>query len=138
MADKIPDISPNVDETMKELETHGSFELPVETYTDNCEIFRSLYNHWHKEMEIICIDKGNGLARLNRETLRLKEGDLLIVNSGVLHGIKSDSRHILYYRSVVFDLSFLAGPCRGSLSGKSNLPAYGEPGRIHPSDHSCQ
>ena len=39
MADKIPDISPNVDETMKELETHGSFELPVETYTDNCEIF---------------------------------------------------------------------------------------------------
>ena len=107
MADKIPDISPNVDETMKELETHGSFELPVETYTDNCEIFRSLYNHWHKEMEIICIDKGNGLARLNRETLRLKEGDLLIVNSGVLHGIKSDSRHILYYRSVVhFSLDF--------------------------------
>ena len=82
----------------------------METYTDNCEIFRSLYNHWHKEMEIIYIDKGNGLARLNRETLRLKEGDLLIVNSGVLHGIKSDSRHILYYRSVVFDLSFLAGP----------------------------
>ena len=96
MADKIPDISPNVDETMKELETHGSFELPVETYTDNCEIFRSLYNHWHKEMEIICIDKGNGLARLNRETLRLKEGELLIVNSGVLHGIKSDSRHENY------------------------------------------
>ena len=61
-------------------------------------------------MEIIYINKGNGLARLNRETLRLKEGDLLIVNSGVLHGIKSDSRHILYYRSVVFDLSFLAGP----------------------------
>ena len=45
----------NVDETMKELETHGSFELPVETYTDNCEIFRSLSNPWHREMEIICI-----------------------------------------------------------------------------------
>ena len=89
----------NVDETMKELETHGSFELPVETYTDNCEIFRSLYNHWHREMEIICIDQGKGLARLNRETIRLKKGDLLIVNSGVIHGIKSDSRNILYYRS---------------------------------------
>ena len=35
MTDKTPDVSPNVDETMKELETHGSFELPVETYTDN-------------------------------------------------------------------------------------------------------
>ena len=99
----------NVDETMKELETHGSFELPVETYTDNCEIFRSLYNHWHREMEIVCIDHGNGLARLNRETIRLKKGDLLIINSGVIHGIKSDSRNILYYRSVVFDLNFLSG-----------------------------
>ena len=138
MADKIPDISPNVDETMKELETHGSFELPVETYTDNCEIFRSLYNHWHKEMEIICIDKGNGLARLNRETLRLKEGDLLIVNSGVLHGIKSDSRHILLLQKAWCLTLASGGSCRGSLSGKSNLPAYGEPGRIHPSDHSCQ
>lgn len=58
MAEKKTEISPNVDETMKELETHGSFELPVETYTDNCVIFRSLYNHWHKEMEIICIDPG--------------------------------------------------------------------------------
>ena len=99
----------NVDETMKELETHGSFELPVETYTDNCEIFRSLYNHWHREMEIICIDQGKGLARLNRETIRLKKGDLLIVNSGVIHGIRSDNRNILYYRSVVFDLNFLSG-----------------------------
>ena len=44
MAEKKTEISPNVDETMKELETHGSFELPVETYTDNCVIFRSLYN----------------------------------------------------------------------------------------------
>ena len=99
----------NVDETMKELETHGSFELPVETYTDNCEIFRSLYNHWHREMEIICIDQGKGLARLNRETIRLKKGDLLIVNSGVIHGIRSDNKNILYYRSVVFDLNFLSG-----------------------------
>ena len=33
MAEKKTEISPNVDETMKELETHGSFELPVETYT---------------------------------------------------------------------------------------------------------
>lgn len=109
MTQKKPVIIPNVDENMKELETHGSFELPVETYTDNCEIFRSLYNHWHTEMEIICIDRGSGIARLNRETLRLKKGDLLIVNSGVLHGIKSDSKQILYYRSVVFHLGFLAG-----------------------------
>ena len=101
---------PQVDETLKELETHGSFELPVETYTDNCVIFHSLYNHWHKEMEIIRIDEGSGLARLNRETLRLQKGDILMVNSGVIHGIKSDLKNILYYRSIVFDLSFVTSP----------------------------
>lgn len=39
MAEKKTEISPNVDETMKELETHGSFELPVETYTDKLRDF---------------------------------------------------------------------------------------------------
>lgn len=101
---------PKVDETLKELGRHGSFELPVETYTDNCVIFHSLYNHWHKEMEIICIEKGCGLAKLNRETIRLKQGDILMVNSGVIHGIRSDLRNYLYYKSIVFDLNFLSSP----------------------------
>lgn len=99
-----------VDDTLKELNPHGSFELPIETYTDNCEIFHSLYNHWHDEMELICIESGSGLVRLNKETLRVKAGDLIIVNRGVLHGIKTDLKNILYFRSIVFDLNFLSGP----------------------------
>ena len=83
-----------VDDTLKERSSHGSFELPIETYTDNCEIFHSLYNHWHDEMELIYIESGNGLVRLNKEILRVKAGDLIIVNRGVLHGIKTDLRNI--------------------------------------------
>lgn len=105
-----PANSKNVDDTLKELGIHGSFELPVETYTDNCVIFHSLYNHWHDEMEIIIIENGSGLMCLNRETLRVKKGDILIVNRGVLHGIKTDLKHILYFKSIVFDLNYLAGP----------------------------
>ena len=78
-----------VDDTLKERSSHGSFELPIETYTDNCEIFHSLYNHWHDEMELIYIESGSGLVRLNKEILRVKAGDLIIVNRGVLHGIKT-------------------------------------------------
>ena len=29
---------------------------------------------------------------------------------GVLHGIKTDLKNILYFRSIVFDLNFLSGP----------------------------
>lgn len=92
-----------VDDTLKERSSHGSFELPIETYTDNCEIFHSLYNHWHDEMELIYIESGSGLVRLNKEILRVKAGDLIIVNRGVLHGIKTDLKNILYFRSIVFD-----------------------------------
>ena len=99
-----------VDDTLKERSSHGSFELPIETYTDNCQIFHSLYNHWHDEMELIYIESGSGLVRLNKEILRVKSGDLIIVNRGVLHGIKTDLKNILYFRSIVFDLSFLSGP----------------------------
>ena len=69
-----------VDDNLKELSPHGSFELPVETYMANCEIFHALYDHWHSEMEIMYIEKGSGFARLNRESIRLKKGDILIVN----------------------------------------------------------
>lgn len=63
-----------VDDNLKELSPHGSFELPVETYMANCEIFHALYDHWHSEMEIMYIEKGSGFARLNRESIRLKRG----------------------------------------------------------------
>ena len=98
-----------VDDNLKELSPHGSFELPVETYMANCEIFHALYDHWHSEMEIMYIEKGSGFARLNRESIRLKKGDILIVNCGVLHSMRTDLNNPLYYKSVVFGLGFLAG-----------------------------
>lgn len=101
-----------VDETLKELSSHGSYELPIETYTDNCYIFHALYNHWHNEMELIYVDDGKGFARLNKETIRLKKGYLLIVNSGVLHSMKTDMQNILCYKSIVFHPEFLSG-CAG-------------------------
>ncbi len=101
-----------VDENLKEKNAHGSYELPVETYTDNCYIYHSLYNHWHNEMELIYVDDGKGFARLNKENIRLKKGDLLIVNCGVLHSMKTDMQKILCYKSIVFHPEFLSG-CAG-------------------------
>ena len=110
-----------VDDTLKERSSHGSFELPIETYTDNCEIFHSLYNHWHDEMELIYIESGSGLVRLNKEILRVKAGDLIIVNRGVLHGIKTDLKNILYFRSIVFDRFLLMPTIRIQYNRHSKL-----------------
>lgn len=97
------------DDTKQELSKHGTRELPIESYQDNCEIFKAIYSHWHKEIEIMYIEKGIGIAKLNKDTLQLKKGDILFINSGTLHHIKSDRKNVLYFKSVVFDLSFLFG-----------------------------
>lgn len=97
------------DDTFRELSAHGTRELPIETYQDNCEVFKSIYTHWHKEMEILFIEKGSGLAKLNKDTLQIKKGDILLINSGTMHYIKSDRKNTLYFKSIVFDLSFLSG-----------------------------
>ena len=96
------------DASFQEISSHGTRELPIESYQDNCEIFKSIYCHWHKEMEIIYIEKGSGLAKLNKDTLKLQKGDILLINSGTLHHIKSDRKNVLYFKSVVFHLSFLS------------------------------
>lgn len=98
-----------VDENFQELNKHGTKELPLETYQDNCEIFRAIYSHWHKEMEMIFIDKGSGLCQLNKNSFKIHEGDILLINSGTLHQIISDRRNILHFKSIVFDLAYLCG-----------------------------
>lgn len=63
-----------VDDTLKERSSHGSFELPIETYTDNCEIFHSLYNHWHDEIEQFVAmfpRRGKALFKVVNHTIEL-------------------------------------------------------------------
>lgn len=99
-----------VDETLKETEAHGSIKLPISTYMDNCVIYHALYTHWHEEMEIIYIEWGSGFARVNKETHRIKRGDLLFINCNEIHNMKTDPNNPLYYKSIVFHPSFLSGP----------------------------
>ena len=100
-----------VSERLKEQRDHGTSVFPCglyEVFEDT--VWSGAKHHWHDEMELIYIESGSGLVRLNKEILRVKSGDLIIVNRGVLHGIKTDLKNILYFRSIVFDLSFLSGP----------------------------
>ena len=41
--------------------------------------------HWHDDLEFIRIRKGEMYYRVNSQTILLKEGDCLIVNSRQLH-----------------------------------------------------
>ena len=99
----------HVDDTLKELNPHGTFELPLDIYDDNCEIFHTLYTHWHEEMEIIYIEKGSGILRINTDTFRVQAGDFALINKEAVHHLKTDLKNILYFKSLVFDLTILSG-----------------------------
>ncbi len=102
-------------------------------YTGNCEIFLDPHDHSHSEMEIMYIEKGSGFARLNRESIRLKKGDILIGNCGSLHSMRTDLNNPLYYKSVVFGLGFLGRAAGRYLPGMCGIPSDGKQGRILPS-----
>jgi AraC-like DNA-binding protein/mannose-6-phosphate isomerase-like protein (cupin superfamily) len=63
--------------------------------------------HWHHSIEILYIKKGNYRIELNMETLLLEEGDICIVNSGVLHEIEGLQR-LTQHNVIVFDPCILA------------------------------
>ncbi|MGN1191170.1 MAG: helix-turn-helix domain-containing protein [Dorea sp.] len=44
--------------------------------------------HWHNEYELIGILKGSIMMRVQSEVIRLKQGDIYLVNPNVIHAIK--------------------------------------------------
>ena len=118
-----------VDDTLKERSSHGSFELPIETYTDNCQIFHSLYNHWHDEMELIYIESGSGLVRLNKEILRVKSADHRKPWSSSWHKNKSEEYSLFQKHCFRPELPVRSGG--RFMSGTCHFPADGKSGGIY-------
>ncbi|GHU64150.1 AraC family transcriptional regulator [Spirochaetia bacterium] len=61
--------------------------------------------HWHKYLEMRYILKGSVKASLNGSIYELHEGDIFIVNSGMIHGY-FDCNYETYALTVLFGLDF--------------------------------
>ena len=57
--------------------------------------------HWHKEIEILRIQKGSYTAELNLEEYTLREGDFCIVNSEELHQL-TGKEQVTRHEAVIF------------------------------------
>ncbi len=66
-------------------ETHPNYEMPF---------------HWHRELEISYILKGSYTFYLNDDVIVAKEGDVVFIESGVIHGGKPDN---CIYECIVFN-----------------------------------
>ncbi len=80
---------------------HGDLLFPFQHYTmttSTCNIF--VPYHWHKEIEIILLTKGEVELLLDGEKLLLQEGDIIFVNSRQLHQYTSLTDEVNYYAYV--------------------------------------
>ena len=96
----------------KEEKRHGQPAFPVQYYHIDSEHPRYEMNlHWHRELEIVRILRGELLLYLDNTEYPLCEGEIAFVSSGVLHRAIPQN---CVYECVVFDPGILTrhGPGR--------------------------
>ena len=95
--------------------------------------------HWHEEMEIIAVKKGNGRITVDTVSYPVSEGDILAVFPGQLHAISCGAGERMEYENIIFRISMLMGdngdnarciflvPCRKGQAKKAGSDTKGQP-----------
>lgn len=92
-----------------EIKQHGTQDFPIELYS--LYPFSPKYemvHHWHKEIELIRVTKGNLYLTLGKNTYFLERGKAAVVNSDTLHGAIPEKN--CEYSCAVFDPLGFATP----------------------------
>lgn len=116
-------------QTYRENKKHTPEGFPYNTYLCTIPLdFGAVEIHWHEEIELIIIKKGEGLVRVDLVEYEVRAGDIVFVPSGKLHSIGQKDNETMEYENIIFkpslllaegnDLcgeSFILPVCRGEL-----------------------
>lgn len=96
------------DETMHSQEKYGNPEFPFACIKDELEGYesRSIEWHWHNECEFSWVVQGTVKCCTANSSVILKSGDVLFINSGVMHRFESCERGALV--NFIFSPEFIA------------------------------
>jgi len=125
--------------SLKETGKKGNFLLPfVVSRTVMPDFYTTFPMHWHQEMEIIYIEKGEFEETINFELYHVKKGDIIIVPPCVLHSFRQFENERTVFKTIMFDFSMLTGNTTDACSIKYFNPflegLYTSPRRISSSD----
>lgn len=94
----------------KENATHGSALFPCAYYNSwLVETYPAINLHWHPELEVNLVLKGNAEAIINFESYNVSEGDIVIINKDEVHGFFRNESTDFNCKAVVFHLDFIGG-----------------------------
>lgn len=83
-------------------------ELPVIFHLDQlkCGVNESCFSNWHENIELIYCIEGEGMAVINTNPIAVREGSVLVINSGDIHYFMSSAARMRYY-CLIIDAAFL-------------------------------
>ncbi len=110
-------------ENTQETKSHGQGNFPFNIYLCSIPLdFTTVPLHWHNDMEIIYIKKGQGNVTVNLAPISVKEGDIVVVPPGQLHSIEQAENFSMEYENIIFNLNMLMTPLGDSCTEKFFQP----------------
>lgn len=99
------------DQNQKQLYSHVEPLFPCTVYTTNFAdyIHPEVPWHWHKDLELILITEGSLFVDLGEATFTLQKGQLLFINTNILHFMKKTSEQNCTATTIVFDAELVSG-----------------------------
>lgn len=79
--------------------------LPFIFHTDTVANHQFNRPNWHSNMELLCCISGKGETKLNADSCCMEPGDVVVVNSDVIHVTRAEEQ-VVYY-CLIIDNSFL-------------------------------
>jgi AraC-like DNA-binding protein/quercetin dioxygenase-like cupin family protein len=87
---------------LKENRIHGNTTYPVSVYSMECSSNNILDCHWHDEMELLLVIKGQAVFQVATSCYEVYAGQALFINSGELHAGYSLNNSPCNYIALVF------------------------------------
>ncbi len=85
---------------IREKASRGTPDFPLHIYKFRTDTVNVIY-HWHPEIELVYLEKGEFTVTVNGESFEAHEGDIILVNGGELHSMSRRGVEVLFH-SVVF------------------------------------
>lgn len=99
------------DQNQKQIYSHVEPLFPCTLYTTNFAeyIYPEVPWHWHQDIELVFVTEGSLFVDLCETTFTLQKGQLLFLNTNILHYMKKITEQNCSLITIVFDYELVAG-----------------------------
>ena len=108
---------------LQEKREHGGSAFPFNIYPCTIPLdFPQVHVHWHEELEIISVKRGRGTVTVDKQALRIKEGEAIVVFPGQFHGISVEEGEVMEYENIIFQPQLLMASAGDLCTSEFLLP----------------